>query len=133
MVPPVKRPLETEDDWETEVKSIQQMSKSIPTSMAKLFQQKPVFDPYTRFQEKWPKPVAAAAGEGQVTTSQEEVTPYAVVADVFADITVVGSRLSVPNCCPTCTGRFWNDVDRTYYRLSTLPSTNKVLRMRASS
>lgn len=109
MVPPVKRPLEADEDWESEVKAIQQMSKTIPTSMAKLFQQKPVFDPYTRFQEKWPRPAAVSSTAEDQPAPQDEVTPYAVVADVFADITVVGSRLE---CTKLLSYLYWAILER---------------------
>lgn len=90
------------DDQED--REIQAMMKTISTSMAKLFQQKPRFDPIKHFTEKWPQPPPTAEGAPGTDTA-----PYAVVADTFADISAVGSRLE---CTKLLTQLFWAVIAR---------------------
>lgn len=96
---PNKRPREDDDEWDTETKELSALTKSVPTSMAKLFQTKPQFDAFEQYKAHWPRPE-----EGK-----EDSTPYAVVADAFADISAIGSRLQ---CTKILALLYWGILQR---------------------
>jgi DNA ligase 1 len=105
LAPAAKRARGDEED-DQENQEVQAMIKNISTSMAKLFQQKPRFDPLTHFSEKWPRPPAP---QDSATPLAADTAPYAVVADTFADISSVGSRLE---CTKLLTQLFWAIIAR---------------------
>lgn len=110
-VPSAKRPRECNDDFadDQENREVQAMMKNVTTSMAKLFQQKPRFDPHMHFMKTWPPLPQPASSDASLAAPNLDAAPYAVVADTFADISAVGSRLE---CTKLLTQLFWAIIAR---------------------
>jgi DNA ligase-1 len=85
MSDPIKRPRDLDDDEDKEQQELSALTKTIPTSMAKLYLKELPLDAFKN--PLWPRPTL----EGAV--AEPGSMPYAVVADTFADISAVGSRL----------------------------------------
>ena len=87
-----KRPRDVDDD-EDELREQQELTaltKAIPTSMAKLYLKELPLDPFRN--PLWPRP-PGEPGATPADPAAANYAPYAVVADTFADISAVGSRL----------------------------------------